>query len=153
MIGEVNYPAAELLEAFNYGTGKLIQSLTLLWGQRKDVRELVDNIWDASLIADISTRVLGGAREHAFLEGGFEGLIRSRDNRILRGLILRFSEAYDVNVFTPRAYVVLELCEFLKYLKETVTSNCKESTRSMTDEFEDRRQNLWDNTFGKLPYR
>jgi hypothetical protein len=54
---------------------------------------------------------------------------------------------------TPRAYVALELCEFLEYLKETVKSDSKDQSMPdevMPDEFENRRQKLWEKTFGKL---
>jgi hypothetical protein len=153
VIDDVYHPVADVLQSLNYGTGELLNALTLRWGQRKDIRELVD-IWDAALIAEVSSRVLGTARARVFPQDGFEGLIRRRDNHILLGLILRFSEAYDVSVLTPRAYVALELCEFLEYLKETVKSDSNDQSMPdevMPDEFENRRQKLWEKTFGKLP--
>ena len=147
-IEENEYSANEVLHASNYGSGPLFEKLTSVWGDRKDLRDLFGDIWDASLIAEIARRVFGADRTPIYHSDNFEGRIRIADNEILLSIIVLFSEAYDVKVFIPRAYVLVDLSAFVEYLRETVKTTAGESRRSLLEEFEYKRNEIRDEIFG-----
>jgi hypothetical protein len=104
-IGEDKYTPAEVLYAYNYGWAcPLVDKLTAVWGDNKDLRESLDNIWNAPLLDELARRVYGDKRTLIWLDGNlFENSIRVAENEFFREIIVLFSNAYDKNVFVPRA--------------------------------------------------
>jgi len=100
----------KILHASNYGSGPVFERIISIWGDRKDLRNLFGDIWDASLIREVSRQIFGADRAPFYPHDGFESRIRIRDNNILLSIIVLFSEAYDVNVVISRAQVLFELC-------------------------------------------
>jgi hypothetical protein len=134
------YPQAEVLESLNYGCDPLFTKLSSVWSQRDDIRRSFADVWDSALIAGLARRLLGTYRA-AYRVHDFEGMIRGVDANILFRTLKRFNEAYNANELIPRAYVLLEISEFVSYLRYTIQSGGK-TTETLPREFEDRRKQL-----------
>lgn len=135
------YSVVEVLESLNYGCEPLFTKLSLAWSARHDISQSLNDIWDSALIAELALRLLGTDRAIVFRSYGFENMIRREDNNILFRTLKRFSEAYNANILIPRVYVLLEISEFVLYLRDTVQSGTK-STKPLPEEFEDKRKQL-----------
>lgn len=150
----VEYSPGDVLNALNYGDDPLFAQLTSAWSSREDIRNM-SNIWDTSLLNELAVKLYGSDRR-GFVFGGFGSRLYLADNDILIGLLLVYCGAYcydEVITLFPHSYALLDLYEFVRYLRNTVKKDFSgELTLTLPDEFERKRRELWRKISGTLDF-
>lgn len=148
-------PAANILQAINYGDNPLFSDIEWNWGFKPEVAQFY-SIWDEALVDSLSECMFGATQRPKIWWNslsfemepkGFEERRRLEDSKIvLRALASISLPEHCFKIRFPHSFVVATLVFFIRFWREVVTpgpSNWEEGVHV----FIDRIQAWWQDIF------
>lgn len=145
------------MDALNYGTSPIFSNITNLLTERPDLKTLLFDIIDNSLLGDLKAAMFGKEETYLYSDldepkssityiSAFAETIRSYDSHLFFGPIWRYCRESQARV--PYSYIIKELCELVELAKDNVDINFE--SRAVT-KFRADREVFWEAAFGNSP--